>query len=233
MRAPDVPPARRGGRKRRTSTRTEALLAGADFEPLLDSLEKHVAAAATRSFGPVDRQVLRSIIVEAAMMYEGTRYFADEASRCTLHELAEPLARVIQLLEHDANRDDVFVALGAPAALALSPDQRAVEEAVARYEILLRDLDKIARAVPQPPAKPGPGKPSRTMDLHALVERLADYWERATGQRFTQHWLKGAPLTPATEFVHAVVRFIDAERLGALPKVTERIVTKRRAASSN
>ncbi len=223
MRAPDVPPAGRGG---------EALSASANLEPLLDRLETLITAtAAGKSFRPVDRQVLMSIVVEAALIYDGTRYLADEASRCTFHELGEPLARVIESLKHDANRDSVFVALGAPATLALSPDQRAVEEAVARYDVLLGDLDKIARAVPEPPAKRGPGRPARK-DLLALVAHLANYWERATGECITQLWSKDEPISSAAQFIHAVVLFIDPQGLRSVPEMMEQIIKARRAAIS-
>jgi hypothetical protein len=210
-------------------TRTEALLASADFEPLLDRLEKFVADEARKTFRPPDREVLRSIISMHAMAYEGSRFMTDEVSQRTLHQLAAPLARVIELLQFEANLSDVLVALGAPVMLAISPDQRSVEQAVARYVALLRDLDKIARAVPSPPTR-GRGRPPRK-NLREMVERLADYWLSATGKQFSQHWHKGEPVNRATQFVHAVVNFIDSESLVALPKVTEKVVTKRRVAA--
>ena len=216
-------------------TRTEALLASADYRPLLKRLEKFVEDESGSPLRPVDRVVLEHTIVGVIAVYHGTRFLADLASRITLHELRKPLARVLEILRHEANYDDIFVALGAPAMLALSPDQPAVDRAVARYENLLDYLDAIARAVPPPPAKRDPGR-QPAKDLHALVERLAEYWERATGRPFKQDWhreSKGAPPKPATAataFVYEVVKFIDASRLGALPKMTEGIVKKRRAA---
>ena len=155
----------------------------------------------------------------------------------TFHALGEPIAQVIELLKLDANYYNALVAFGAPATTALSPDQTAVSRAVERYETLLRDLDDIARAVPPPPAKRRRGKPSKTKDLRVLVECLADFWERATGQPFTQAWYKESsgqrkPTTYSAAFVEDVVKFVDLKRLGELPKVTEKIVAERRAATS-
>jgi hypothetical protein len=204
-------------------------LASADYKPLLQGLEKIVKTQTNKTFRPVDRELMEFTIRSAIMLYDGLNFSADLAARSTLHDLAVPLARVIDILEHEANYDNIFVALGAPAMLAMSPDQRAVKQAIARYENLLDDLHKLARGVPPPPAKRGKGKPAKANDLLAVVDVLAPYWERATGKRFTQDWHKGAPVTPATQFVHAVVCFIDPKRLPGLPKVTERIVAERRA----
>jgi hypothetical protein len=223
-------------------TRTEALLASADYRPVLKRLEKTVEDERGSPLRPVDRVVLEQTIVRVIAVYDGTRFLADLASFITLHELREPLARVLEILRHEANYDDIFVALGAPAMLALSPDQPAVDRAVARYENLLDYIDAIARSVPPPPAK-RPRGPQPAKDLRALVDRLAEYWERTTGHQFKQDWHRESsgglpkPETAATEFVYEVVKFIDASRLGALPKMTEDIVKerrkKRRAATSD
>jgi hypothetical protein len=221
-------------------TRTEALLASAEYKPLLKRLREIIEKAKGSPFLPIDKTVLEGTVVRVVAVYDGTQYLADLASRSTFHDIREPLARVVEILKHEANRDDVVVALGAPVMLALSPDQPAVDRAVARYENLLDCLDAIDRAVPPPPAK-HPRGPQPAKDLRALVERLAEYWERATGRPFRQDWhrSKGAPPQPetaATEFVYEVVKFIDASRLRKLPKITESIVTelkKRRAATSD
>jgi len=213
------------------------LLESADYRPLLKRLENIVVSETKKSFRPVDRAVLENIIIRVIAVYDGTQFSADMASRSTLHEIREPLARVIGILKHVANCDDIFVALGAPAMLACSPDQRAVDRAVARYENLLDALDEIARAVPPPPAKRRPGR-QPAKDLRALVDRLADYWERATRRPFKQNWHKESsdgpwqPTTNATVFVYDAVKFIDSKRLGSLKEMTENIVEKRRAATS-
>jgi hypothetical protein len=213
-------------------TRTKVTAAeGADYELLLQRLERIVDSAATKSFGPLNRKVLELFVSEAIMVYEGTKFLNESASHSTLHELTEPLARVIKILEHEANYDSVFVALGAPAMLALSPDQEAVKGAIMRYEYLLNDLHSIARAVPRRPAKRRRGKPPKANDLYALVDTLATYWQRATGKPFTQYWHNGSPAAAAAQFVHAVVSFIAPERVRSLRKVTERIVADRRSTS--
>jgi hypothetical protein len=217
-----------------------------NFDSLLDGLEKHilkeaakgvkkhVATDAAKIFGPKDRELLSTVVFEACREYDGTQYWADDISRITFHALGEPITQVIKLLKLDANYYSALVALGAPAR---NPDQSAVNRAGERYETLLRDLDDIARAVPPPPAKRRRGKPSKTKDLRVLVECLADFWESATGRPFTQAWHKESsgqrkPTTYSAAFVEDVVKYVDLKRLGELPKVTEKIVAERRAATS-
>jgi len=122
--------------------------------------------------------------------------------------------------------------LGAAVTLAPSPDRAAIDQASERYEALLGDLDAIARALPPPPARRGKGRPSKTEDLFALADRLATYWEQMTGQPFKQAWHNGEPTTLAALFVFDVVKFIDPKLVVKLPKVTEKVVANRRAASS-
>ena len=211
----------------------EQLYASASFDQLLDGLGSNIASEAKKSLSSVDRKVLRLIIVEVDLIYKGTRMASEQLSRSTLHDLRTPITRVLELLKHDVNIDDVLVALGAPANLALSPDQRAVERAVARYEALLDDLHQIEHALPPSPARPGRGRPIGTKDLRALVEKLADYWVRATGKPFTQDWQDNEPITHGAQFVHAVVRFVDSGRLKSLPRVTAMVVAARRAAAKS
>jgi hypothetical protein len=221
-------------RGRRERTRAEKLLASADYRPLLKRLEKIVENATQKPFRRIDRAALKNIIAEVFLVYDGTQFLADLASRVTLHEIKEPLAQVIKILKHEANYDAIFVALGAPTMLAMSPDQRAVDRAVARYETLLDNLEQIARAAPPPPTKRGRGKPP-ARDLRVLVQSLADYWERATRRPLKQNWHRESsglwkPTTNGTMFVYDAVKFIDSKRLGALKEITEDIVTKRRRA---
>jgi hypothetical protein len=63
-----------------------------------------------------------------------------------------------------------------------------------------------------------------------FVERLAAYWEFATGLKFTQSWHNRVPQTSGTEFIYAVLEFIDPHSLRHLPKMTEKVVQERRAA---
>ena len=170
-------------------------------------------------------------------IYERRLHLSDRASGFNLHEIASPLAVVIQTLANWSNREEVIIALGAPETWRISPHQLStgdpslIDRAYERYETLMHDLREIARNVPASPPRRGRGRPPKSGDLYAVVDILAEYWERTTGEAFKQDWERGEPLTPATEFVHAVVAFLDPPRLEALPKVTERIVTERRAAA--
>jgi hypothetical protein len=208
------------------STRTETLLGSADYKPLLEKMERIVETETKKAFRREDRELLEFFIRTAASVYEGVQ--VEEASRPTLYELGAPLATVIKILERETNYCDLLVALGAPVMLALSPDEQSLKRAVARYEDLLDCLHKIASAVPSPPGRRGKGRPKETNALRDAVVLLATYWERATGERFHQYWHKGVPIAASAQFVHAAIGFIDPERLHALPKVTERVVTERR-----
>jgi hypothetical protein len=181
-------------------------------------------------------------------VYKGT-VFADEfASRSTLHEIAEPLDRVIALLEDEANRDAVLLALGAPglvrrrfrvdesgtpirddlssvrSLLQLGPEQGRGRRLLPlrRRRLLLAYLRAIARAVPQPPAPRGRGQPPTPESFYKFVDRLATCWERASVTPFRQ-------VNRPEQFVYAVVEFIDAALLKKLPKIIERVVNVRRA----
>ena len=103
-----------------------------------------------------------------------------------------------------------------------------IDIAEKEYEALLEGLRKIARSI-NPPAKRSRGRPSR-YDLRMFVERLADYWEYATGLEFTQFWHDGVPQTDGTQFVYAVLEFVDPGSLPHLPNMTEVVVKERRAA---
>jgi hypothetical protein len=216
-------------------SRIAAIMASANFVPLIDRLRHYVAAERGEADFLVDPEglVLSDIVLRAGMVYEGVQLSDDAASKSTFHELAAPpLASVMEWLRDDANYSDVLVALGAPAMLALSPDQAAVSRAGERHEALLHALDDIARAVPPPPAKRDRGRPSNPKDLRFMVGWLADRWEAHTGHPPTQSWREGKPVPGEARFawfVYDVVEFIDPERLGELLKVTAKIVTDWRA----
>lgn len=214
------------------SPRIEALMVSAEFEPLFDRLRSYIADEAEKADFLIDRDVLSDIVLSAGMVYDGVQFSDDEVSNSTFYELAEPLATVMELLTHEANYSDVLVALGAPAMLAMSPDQAAVSRAVVRHETIMRGLGDIARAVPPPPAKRRPGRQTRTKDLRFMVGWLADRWESHTGHLPTQNWREGKPIQDEAGFVwfvYDVVAFIDPERLRELPNVTENLVTDWRA----
>ena len=209
-----------------------------EFEQLFGGLVAHVERAAGGTFSAAN--LLKKTLYEAALACDRVRWAADDVSQSTFHELGisladgapAVLARVIEILKHESNRENVLIALGAPARdpsmtsrLAWpESDRPAVERAVAEYEAGLSFLDKIARAVPPPPPAGPRHRPSKKKDLRAALEVLADYWEWRTGNRFTQAWQKGGPRKGGG---HLRVPDIDPERLDDLPGVTEAIVAAR------
>jgi hypothetical protein len=196
------------------------------FEKMLNGFGRYFPAG-------FDRVQLAAIINEA-LSARGSQNWADTVSKSTLHEIARPLADVIKLLDTPRNWD---IAIN---ALADDHTWGAFEQAELQYIDLLRDLRKISCAVPPRP-KRGTGRPPKTKDLYALVDRLATYWEKETGQQFKQSWHKERtgeskgqrrPTTNAAAFIYDVVQLVDPLHGGALPKVTERIVAERRATTS-
>jgi hypothetical protein len=191
--------------------------------------------AAKRPLNPTKREGLASHIKIAILAYDGNQFMAQQRSKFTLHEIASPLAKVIGILEHRENIDEVLIALGAPALLMVSPDRESVDRAIAKHEILLHLLHKIADNLPPAPAKRR-GRP-KAHDLHQLVNSLADVWGDFTGQKFSQRWHKEKgkwmPISAAAQFVHAVISVVDPKRLLSVPEVTEQIVKRRREATSD
>jgi hypothetical protein len=122
-------------------------------------------------------------------------------SRSASRSALHKLHKIIPLLEREVNNcADVLVA--------------------PLRERMLDELRKFAAAAPPPPGKRRRGGQTDE-DFHDLIDRLASCWEYVTGEPFRQGNL------PA-QFVAEVVKLIDPDRLGALPKVMEKIVTERR-----
>lgn len=226
--------------------------------PALKIAEK----AAKRPLRPKWREGLTARIKGAIMAYDGTQFMTELASKFTLHKIAGPLAKVIEMLKHEGNIDEVLTALGADPRLMtcpgreaakdldknliacgvdptswgwLSPDRESVDRAIAEYRAMLRSLHKVADNLPPAPAKQR-GRP-KAHDLHQLVNSLADVWEVFTGQEFTQLWHKEKgkwkPISAAAQFAHAVISVVDPKRLPSVPEVTEQIVKRRRKATSD
>ena len=135
-------------------------------------------------------------------------------------------------MEDEGNYGGVLVALA-------NPDEKFVEPAARRHEMLLDLLDMTVRNAPPQPPNPT-HRPSKTKHLRAAADALVDYWEYATGKRFTQDWHIGGqrehggdgqqrlPNTPGAEFVYEAMKLIDPECLDQLPGVTATIVRERR-----
>lgn len=196
--------------------------------PLLQKLKDIIKAETKKS---VERQELEECIFNSFDSFEAPQKFLNQLSRMTVHELSEPLKRVIEILEQEANREWIVGVLGGRETGVRS--LRINRRTIARYERLLGDLHKIARWKPPRPAKPRPGRPSKSDALYGPVKLLAHYWERLTGKSFKQYWHKGAPANNATLFIQTVIDFIAPQLLRSLPKMTELIVTERRASSHN
>jgi hypothetical protein len=176
----------------------------------------------------------------------------------TSYELAEPLTRVINLLEQEGNfwwavgalkkkagrRDDDIKALAARLDLAGRPmwrTRRLIEEvakdcAVVKYEALMLDLKKLAAAVPPPPP-PDPNRcsnrPSKTRDLNILVDRIAD----GCGEQFHWGWALATegkdknqwrPTNTVSRLVYAAVMLVDPGRINQVPEVMRKVTSDRK-----
>jgi hypothetical protein len=203
---------------------------------LIDSLaRKHFSAAANFNnpkLADIMRMAMQAFVSLAIAQYHSTEFMDEKAYPSDLHEIARPLARVIELLSHKGNYAAVFVALGAPSNFPVKPNTRELVVAGEAYEGLLHNLKSIAGAVPPPPPVRSKGRRPNQRNLYAAVRVLVECWEAMTKKPFKQDWHKAQPTTAAAAFVFDVVTLIDAARLGELPKVTARIVNERRAAAS-
>jgi hypothetical protein len=86
---------------------------------LLRKLVALVEAEVESKLTDSTRAELERGIADAILIYRGSKHSTELASGFSFHEIAEPLDRVIALLEHEANRNAVLVALGAPEWLAI------------------------------------------------------------------------------------------------------------------
>jgi hypothetical protein len=189
-----------------------------EFEGLLRELEALVAAEAS---GPVDAKKLREEITYVVSWYGADRYVADYVSKLRMHELAQPLPLVIELLKAEENERAIIVALGGNPNGTVD-----IKYGAEHRRALIADLEKIARVVPTPSKRPA-HRPPR-LDLRLLVGTLANYWLLTTGRPFTSLWAKRDPVSAGAQFVHAVVSYIDPAGLSALPRATEWVVNARR-----
>jgi hypothetical protein len=188
-----------------------------------------VEKAAKQPLSPRERERLAATLSFAKSVYDCRQLMAYYARKVTIHDIAEPLAKVIEVLEDDdVDGYAVLAALSAPPHMPASPHRE-------EREILLQLLRKLAANLPPAPAKRTRGQPM-ARDLYELVEWLAKTWEHYTGIEFTRGWGKGKPsdatrLGPDSHAMHfacAVVKVIDEKRLDELPTVTKNVVTDRR-----
>jgi hypothetical protein len=189
---------------------------GEVFKALLDRL-RALLIEGSKDCAP-DLSNLEISVRGAILSYLADRFAAEHVARSDLHEAAEPLARVLNMLRNDANMPAIFSAIaGDDPGLA-----------IARYETLIGDLEKIAdRAKTSAPQKAAAKRPADVC-LRLLVGDLANVWRCATGQDFTQNWHGCEPVSLGARFLHAVVAFADPEKLPALREAQRWIIGARR-----
>jgi hypothetical protein len=120
-----------------------------DLETLFSRLEIYVTSKAGKNITPSDRRLLQLTVIMGGLAYTSAAAMSAQASRSSLHELSEPLNRVIALLKHHENVAEVLIALGAsdivrlpsPLNLSASSDPQALDRALARHQALLRDFN--------------------------------------------------------------------------------------------
>jgi hypothetical protein len=131
----------------------------AEFAKLLRRLVRLVEAEARSPLTDSALSDLERGVRHAILVYEGTKFATEFASRSTLHEIAEPLTHVIGLLEDEANRDAVLVALSPPEWIAMqlgespwSKSKLSPQEAVAKVARMRRGRFSIdGRGTPGAP----------------------------------------------------------------------------------
>ena len=182
-----------------------------------------VEKAAAQPFGPTEREGLVRRLSYEKPTYNLRQAMVYYERKVTIHHIAEPLAKIIEVLENDVDGYAALAALSEPPYRMASP--------AAEREMLLHLLRKLAANLPPTPAKRSRGKPTAGDDLYWLVEWLADTWERYTAKEFTRLWHEGEPLSEAMRFTCAVLKIIDKDRLDELPTVTKNVRRKRRQAA--
>jgi hypothetical protein len=189
---------------------------GEAFNALLDRLTGLLIEGSKD--GAPDLANLDVCVRGAILSYLVDRFAADHAARSNLHEAAEPLARVLNVLRSDANMPAIFSAIAGDDLILASQ----------RYETLIGDLEKIAaRASSTAPRKAAAKRPADVC-LRLLVGDLANIWLCATGQDFTQNWHGCEPVSLGAQFLHAVVDFADPAKLPALREAHRWVIGARR-----
>jgi hypothetical protein len=202
-------------------------MASPGFVARLERIEEILSGAGAKK---VDREAVKSRMVIASFIYATASWFAERASKATLHKAAGPIADTLKNFKSDENRAELLRRLGAsinvPAKGREASHAAAVKTAQARLDDVIRALEKIG-GEPTPP----PQEERRTRDLDALVHLLAENFEELTGTRFTQDWRteksRRKPLSAGAQFAFEVVEFIDSKRLAELPGSTRRVVSDR------
>jgi hypothetical protein len=204
---------------------------GADFDELMKEVEGYVFADVKNYRAALE--YLRDSVRLAIYQYFVDRWVTGQIFWSEVHKLRDLATRMIEILQNEESRIQIFFALDQiPEFYKLSGCPGKDGYVDGRYEGLLTELKKLSVASPLPLQKRRRQRPART-DLRALLERLANEWRIATNKPFERNWHKGLPLTPAMQFVYAVVKFADPDSLAALPKMTEKIIAEARHTRSD
>jgi hypothetical protein len=195
-----------------------------EFRTLLGTLNTIVH---DQTHHDVDDQWPHAVVHGATMLYDGCVFWSRFPG---LHDLAEPLSRVIDILRKDELREGVLILLGAKRQLVVAEDHPEDTEdigpIVAQYQRLLSDLEQMKATLPKVPTPPkrGKGNPREAMDLFHVVYWMAKQWEEVIGKKtFKVMWQGSEPVTPATRFVHEIVKFIAPARVSELQTVTRKV----------
>jgi hypothetical protein len=216
----------------------ESLPAGAtevgtpEFQELIDRLSKIVSQSRGPKVSTWRRKLVAHVIVAKAIYITAK----DRRERdITLRAASDPLDRALEALKHEPNREDILIALGAPAHTPRKDAEplyaAAVECAEIQRQAIIDGLEKIARAS-SPISASKIGRPSER-DLDEFVDHLAQEWERMTRTPFKHFWYQRVPKSPGCQFAYEILSYIDKGRLPDLPGATERVSKARRRTSGN
>jgi len=198
---------------------------GEDFERLLGTAAEIMRAEIGVELDEEKREALRSS-ARYAISWHGVLEESKDDARAVevpLHGLKTPLIATIKALRRPIVEDAISFTLGKGD---LPPGRCNIERGAERLGALIDVLEEIAASLP--PYKKKSGNPGN-QDLYQLVHTLANDWIGITGHHFAQSSKDGASATnAATQFVYAVVDFVDPGARKAVPKMIERVVSERK-----
>jgi hypothetical protein len=216
----------------------EALFRSEEFAALLTAQAANLSRARGKELEPGELERLNDFITEATLVFYGLQ----RESHAKLYELGRPIEETIKLLTRPANVDGVLAALGSPSPLWLGSDDGRLDNARNRYALLIGDLRKIALAAAEPRTK-GKGRPVETRDLQGCARVLAICWEMLYGEPLQQSWtldedeserqgrtVRVPQSRKGAAFVRDVIQFLAPDRVGRVPKITEKLVKVRKNA---
>ena len=197
----------------------------------------------------IDPSVLNNFLEPWSMAFDGQRYWASQPLIDTTTELirlpqprikaATPkrgkskrqlapkeygiLFQVILILEREGN--------WGPLTRMLEKHDEPLPGLPTVTQALRRIYTEL-RNSPKAPSKKG--RKSTTDLLYDFILSAADFWEEQTKLKFRQDWLnRRKPITLAAEFAFMLVYYLDKTSIKSLPKVTARVVRRRKSSFPN